>query len=427
MTNTIHLHGRHYRLPSLPTVVICIDGCDPEYIAQGIADGVCPTIARFAENGFSAIADCVMPSFTNPNNVSIVTGAPPEVHGIAGNYFLDRKTGDEIMMTDARLLIGETLLGLMSQAGVPTAAITAKDKLRKVLGHNMKGICFSTEKVASCTVEEHGISQVEALVGRPAPDMYSGDLSLYVLDAGLALLREQRAQLLYLSLSDYIQHKFAPGAPESNAFLSALDQRLQAFVDAGAIVACVADHGMSDKTGADGKPNIVFLQDILEQHFGAGSARVICPITDPFVRHHGALGSFVRVYAANAQHIPEMLQLIQGLAGVEQVLTGSEAAKAMQLPADREADLVVIAQESYVLGSTHTEHDLSTIGDRPLRSHGGYSEQPIPFLLSHSLTDEYLQRTASTRLRNFDIFDFALNGVTAQLATKEELSLLIPA
>jgi len=292
---SISLHGRQYSLPARPTVVICIDGCDPEYITRGIADGVCPTIADFHRRGHGGVADCVMPSFTNPNNVSIVTGVSPAVHGIGGNYYLDRETGREIMVTDATLLRGETLLGLMSQADVPTAAITAKDKLRRILGHNMRGICFSSEKAADCAEAEHGIADVETLVGRPAPDMYSGDLSLYVLDAGLALLRQGRARLLYLSLSDYVQHKHAPGTPESDAFLSAVDQRLRALVDEGAVVGCVADHGMSSKSDASGQPNVIFLQDELEQRFGAGSARVICPIADPFVRHHGALGSFVRV------------------------------------------------------------------------------------------------------------------------------------
>lgn len=410
---SIALHGRQYALPTRPVVVICIDGCDPEYIERGIADGVCPTIARFHRDGLGAVADCVMPSFTNPNNVSIVTGAPPAVHGIGGNYFLDRDTGREIMMTDASLLRGETLLGLMSQAGVPTAAVTAKDKLRKVLGHEMRGICFSSEKVATCTEAEHGIANVEAVVGRPAPDMYSGDLSLYVLDAGLALLKQGRARLLYLSLSDYVQHKHAPGSPESNAFLRAIDDRLQAFVDAGAVVGCVADHGMSAKTRADGRPNVLFLQDVLEQQFGAGSARVICPITDPFVRHHGALGSFVRAYARDASQIDAMIEATRELAGIETVYTGAEAARILELPADREADFVVISNEAFVLGSRADEHDLSTVGDHPLRSHGGFSEQRVPFLLSHALTPAYAARAAAGGLRNFDIFDFALNGVQA--------------
>ena len=135
----IELHGRTYRLPSRPTVVICADGCDPAYIEAGLAAGVLPTVARWRRDGFYALADAAMPTFTNPNNLSIVTGAPPSVHGISGNFALDRDSGAEIMMTDPDMVRGDTILGLMSQEGVAVAAITAKDKLRRMLG---KGIAI---------------------------------------------------------------------------------------------------------------------------------------------------------------------------------------------------------------------------------------------------------------------------------------------
>src|ERR1700758_1321354 len=178
MADVIELNERRYRKPTRPTVVICVDGCDLEYIERGVADGVFATIGAFREQGFHGTADAVMPTFTNPNNVSIVTGAPPSVHGIAGNYYLDRETGREIMMTDERLMRSDTLLALMAAARVKTAAVTAKDKLRKLLGRNLAGTCFSSECAGP---------QVEELVARARPDMYSANLSLFVLDAGIAL------------------------------------------------------------------------------------------------------------------------------------------------------------------------------------------------------------------------------------------------
>src|SRR5271170_3870492 len=197
MAEMIELNGRRYRKPERPVVVICVDGFDPAYVERGIGDGILPTIAGFARAGWLGAADAVMPTFTNPNNVSIVTGAPPAVHGIAGNYYLDRDTGREVMITDDRLMRSETILGLMSREGVPTAAVTAKDKLRRLLGHGLNGVCFSSECADAA---------VEAIVGRARPDMYSADLSLFALDAGLRLLERGDARLLYLSLSDYVQH-----------------------------------------------------------------------------------------------------------------------------------------------------------------------------------------------------------------------------
>lgn len=364
----IELNGRRYRIPQQPVVVICVDGFDPAYLEHGIADGVLPTIAGFARDGWLGTADAVMPTFTNPNNVSIVTGAPPAVHGIAGNYYLDRETGREVMITDDRLLRCETILGLMSRAGVVTAAVTAKDKLRRILGHGLDGPCFSSECADAA---------IEAMIGRKRPDMYSADLSLYVLDAGLALLASGAARLLYLSLSDYVQHGHAPGEPESDAFHQALDDRVGRFLASGAVVALTADHGMNQK------PRVIFLEDELSRRFGLGAARVICPITDPFVRHHGALGSFVRVYVAGGGGVAAMMAASAELPGVAGVYDRAEAARRFELPYDREADFVVLGDATTAIGAAHAEHDLSGLAGHDLRSHGGESEQRVPFALSH--------------------------------------------
>ena len=392
----IELNGRRYRIPQQPVVVICVDGFDPAYLEHGIADGVLPTIAGFARDGWLGTADAVMPTFTNPNNVSIVTGAPPAVHGIAGNYYLDRETGREVMITDDRLLRCETILGLMSRAGVVTAAVTAKDKLRRILGHGLDGPCFSSECADAA---------IEAMIGRKRPDMYSADLSLYVLDAGLALLASGAARLLYLSLSDYVQHGHAPGEPESDAFHQALDDRVGRFLASGAVVALTADHGMNQK------PRVIFLEDELSRRFGLGAARVICPITDPFVRHHGALGSFVRVYVAGGGGVAAMMAASAELPGVAGVYDRAEAARRFELPYDREADFVVLGDATTAIGAAHAEHDLSGLAGHDLRSHGGESEQRVPFALSHSPSPAYRERAGTGRLRNFDIFDFVLNGL----------------
>ena len=143
---TIDVNGRSYQTPERPTVVICFDGCDPAYIERGIRDGILPTIAAFRETGFFGSAEAAVPTFTNPNNASIVTGVPPAVHGISGNYYLDRATGEERMITDAALMRCGTILAGMAKAGVPTAAVTAKDKLRLMLARGLDGIAFSSEK-----------------------------------------------------------------------------------------------------------------------------------------------------------------------------------------------------------------------------------------------------------------------------------------
>src|SRR5579871_1888490 len=408
----IQVNGRNYATPRRPTVVVCLDGCDPRYLNFTNAGAVFPNMSRMMREGFSALADAAMPTFTNPNNVSIVTGAPPVVHGISGNYYLDRATGEEIMIVDASPMRATTILAEMSREGVRVAAITAKDKLRKMLGHRMEGgICFSSEKAGHANLAENGIEGVEALVGRASPDMYSPDLSLFVLDAGIKLLEQNRADLFYLSLSDLVQHAHGPGEGEADAFHHAVDTRIGRLAELGAVIGLIADHGMNDKTHADGTPRVVFLEEELNARFGINAVRVICPITDPFVKHHGALGSFVRVYLRKDVDLAEVMDAAAAIPGVALVLDGKSAAQRYEMPLDREGDFVAIGDTHAVIGSSRAEHDLKGLAGHRLRSHGGLSEQVVPFIVSHPLSEAYRNISGTRRLRNFDIFDFVLNGV----------------
>jgi phosphonoacetate hydrolase len=168
---SLTVNGREYRWPERPVVVVCVDGCEPDYINQAIEAGVAPFLAGLKDDGTCLTADCVVPSFTNPNNLSIVTGAPPAVHGICGNYFWDREAGAEVMMNDAKYLRAGTIFAAFSDAGAKVAVITAKDKLRSLLGHRMQGICFSSEKADQVTLAANGLADILGLVGMPVPSV----------------------------------------------------------------------------------------------------------------------------------------------------------------------------------------------------------------------------------------------------------------
>lgn len=407
----VEANGRSYAVPQRPVVVICLDGFDPEYLKRGIADGVLPTIAAFKSGGYIGTALATVPTTTNTNNTSIVTGVSPAIHGINGNYYLDAETGEEIMVTDARRLRCGTILGAMSKAGVQTAVFTAKDKLLKVLAYEMDGIAFSSEHPNSADLTALGFKGGEDMVGRAKPDQYSADLSLFALDAGIRLLEISKPQLIYLSTSDYVQHKYKPGDAESNAFHAAVDSRIARLIELGATVALTADHGMADKSAEDGRPNVVYLEDALNDKFGAGAVRVICPIADPFVRHHGALGGFVRVHILGAGDIKAMMTYARSLPGVELVLDRATVCERYQLPPDREGDFAVFTDRGTAVGARREDHDLSALGNHRLRSHGGLGEQRVPFVVSRPLKRDYRERAETGVLRNYDIFDFALNGV----------------
>ena len=407
-TETFTANGRTYRPPARPIAVICLDGSADEYLSTALTRGRMPRLHQMlAAGGYRGFVRGALPSFTNVNNASIVTGVPPAVHGISGNFFLDPDTGEEVMMNAGGYLRAETILAAAARAGRKVAMVTAKEKLRDLLAHGLRGIAFSAEKANQARHETHGIDGVEALVGAGTPPIYSADASLFVLHAGAALVEAQRADFLYLSLTDYVQHKHAPEAPEALDFYAGIDEALGRLLDLGAVVGATADHGMNAKQQADGSPNVIYLETLLRETEGA-DVRVILPITDPYVVHHGARGSFAVVHLPEPARAAEVGRSLLLLDGITEVYERDVAARKLELPPDRIGDLVVLAGRDVVLGRTPAHHDLSAVRGG-LRSHGGRYEEMVPLLLSAPLAPAYARKAAADP-RNFDVFDFTLNG-----------------
>ena len=419
--STIEVNGRRYAWPSEPVVVVCIDGSEPDYdgsdgggyIERAIAAGCMPFLAQALETGTQRLAESVVPSFTNPNNLSIVTGVPPSVHGICGNYFYDPDNDSEVMMNDPGLLRAGTIFAAFQEAGAKVGAITAKDKLRRLLGHglafgNSGSFSFSAEKADEANLTEHGIENLLTTVGLPLPTVYSADLSEFVFAAGVALLERLRPDILYLSTTDYVQHKHAPGTDGANAFYRMMDGYFAKLDGLGATLALTADHGMKAKHDGNGDPDVIYLQVLMDDWLGAGVARVICPITDPYVVHHGALGGFVTVYLREGTDATEVISRLSALDGIDCALDRAEACRRFELPEDRVGDVIVTSTRHKVLGTRPERHDLTGLTE-PLRSHGGLSEQRVPLLLNRRTPTLEPGR----RLRNFDVFDVALNHAEA--------------
>ncbi|WP_270933553.1 phosphonoacetate hydrolase [Falsiroseomonas oryzae] len=406
----VEANGRTYRIPTTPTVVVCVDGSEPGYIEAAIAAGVAPNLARIMQSGTSTTALSAMPSFTNPNNISIITGRPPAVHGIAGNYFYDPATGEEVMMNDPRFLRVGTIMKALQDGGAKVAVVTAKDKLRALLGFGLDygagtAVAFSSEKADKVSLETNGIADALALTGMPVPDVYSAELSEFVLAAGGRLLETMRPDVMYLSTTDYVQHKAAPGSAVANSFYAMLDRHVGRLDDAGAVVVLTADHGMNDKHLPDGSPDVLYLQDLFDTWTGEGASRVILPITDPYVVHHGALGSFATVYLPAGADVGALIGRLRAQEGVDVALDKAEACARFELPPDRIGDIVVVSTRHKALGTSRDRHDLSGLTE-PLRSHGGLTEQVVPMIANRRVAfrDGHV-------LRNFDVFDVALNLV----------------
>ena len=398
---SVTVNDRTYPWPKVCAIVLCLDGCEPEYLEVAIKAGLMPTLARIRATGTDRLAHSVIPSFTNPNNLSIATGRPPIIHGICGNYLYEPQTGKEVMMNDVRFLRAQTVFSAFYDAGAKVAVITAKDKLRALLGAGLafdqdRARCFSAERSATSTLAEHGQDKADQWLGFPQPQVYSAELSEFVFAAGVKLLAEWHPDVMYLTTTDYVQHKYAPDQPEAKAFYAMFDRYLTQLDAMGAAIVVTADHGMKPKHLADGSPAVVYVQDLFDDWLGQGKARVILPITDPYVVHHGALGSFATAYLPAGTDLPAMVARLQTVPGMLLVVDKAEAIRRFELPGDRIGDVVMISTENMTLGTSAHRHDLAALNE-PLRSHGGLTEQEVPFIVNR-----VMDLPSQPVLRNFD-------------------------
>ena len=414
MTNTLSINNREY--PSIlnqTSIVICLDGSQKEYIDEASKLNLTPNLDDIKQKGEYLMAHSAIPSFTNPNNISIVTGQPSSVHGICGNFFYTPETGKEVMMNDPQYLRAPTIFEKFYQAGAKIALVTAKDKLRTLLGNGLKfsenrTICFSAEKSDQATKIENGIENVNDWLGMPVPEVYSQDLSEFVMAAGVKLMEEFKPDIMYLSTTDYIQHKYAPGHEVANKFYSMFDKYIGQLDEIGATIIITADHGMKPKSKEDGSPNAIFLQDHLDDKFNKNKTKVILPITDPYVVHHGALGSFATIYLEDKNDLEDVMMEIKKIKDIEVVLNKEEGCSQYNLPKDRMGDIICMSSEFMTIGSSKDKHNLSGLNE-PLRSHGGLHEREVPFIVNKKMP----QIDSNKQLYNYDAFYYAISGTNS--------------
>ena len=411
MSSPIEINERQYPgIPSSTAIVICLDGSQKEYFEEASKLNLTPNIDSFKKSGEDLLVNSAIPSFTNPNNISIVTGRPSSVHGICGNFFYTPSTGEEVMMNDPQFLRAPTIFQKYYEQGAKIAIVTAKDKLRKLLSHGLKfnesrAICFSSEKSDQANLSENGIEEVNKWLGMEVPNVYSQGLSEFVMAAGVKILNEFNPDIMYLSTTDFIQHKYAPGDEVANAFYAMFDRYIGELNVNNNSIIVTADHGMQPKSRSDGSPNAIFLQDILDEALGKNISKVILPITDPYVVHHGALGSFATVYLSDKSKINDAIEEINKIEDIEVVLTNKEGCAQYDLPTDRMGDIICMSSQNSTIGSAEKAHDLSKLKE-PLRSHGGLHEREVPFISNKKIN----LNDANIKLNNYDAFYHAISG-----------------
>ncbi|XXQ36810.1 Phosphonoacetate hydrolase [Plasmodiophora brassicae] len=443
-TETIVVNRTTYNQPGRgwrPTVGICLDGTSVEYIVEAIRAGAMPNLQNWTSGHWEAIpsaapgcsrglAAAVMPTFTNPNNVSIATGTTPRVHGISGNYFYDAERDEDVHMNAASYIRAPTIFSEMERRGVKVIVTTAKQKLYDLLAANLdlsQSIVVASETAEDQTttahLARHGIEGgIRALLPSYAttPGIYDPRISYHSLDTALALLQRHMEQspmtpaMVYCSTTDFVQHQFVPGSPEANEFCAAVDERLGRFdSECSAMIGITADHGMNDKVKYDGTPNICYLRPVVDR-VGV-KCRIVLPITDAYVRHHGGLGSFAMLHFDNKRDAREAHGELCRMRGMYTIVNKAAAADEMSLPKDRLGDIVLVAKRDFVFASSPEEHDLSQLDPGvKLRSHGGFSEMTVPMYFNFKLNDAYAKRLHSGEMRNFHLFEALCNGAGQQ-------------
>ena len=353
-----------WRCHTMPktTVIITVDGYDPDYIEACEA----PNLMALAQQGFYRVGKSMMPSVTNVNNVSIVTGEYPSAHGISSNYRMVRETGEYIYMESGEYILSETLFQRASKMGARTILSTSKDKLRTLLSDGAD-VAISSEQAPVWAVEG---------VGEPPP-IYSLDVNGWTIRAASHAMKLESADIVYISTTDFAMHTYAPDEPESQQHISVLDDAIGELVDAHPDVTLLltADHGMNPKR------RMVDLAYALGAK-GIG-AEAVPIIKDRYVVHHNNLGGcmFMYLHSRDASRTDEAAGILRETPGVERVYSRKEAADALRLNYDRIGDLVVTGDIDTVFGPNELEDTWDDTGaGHSLRSHASAHEQDVPII-----------------------------------------------
>jgi len=335
-------------------LVICVDGLGPGYLESAAT----PNLDKMGAEGSFVVGDCVIPSVTNVNNVSIVTGVTPRKHGLTSNLYFDRSTGEEIRMESPEFLCWPTLLQRAKGDGLSTALFTAKKKLERLLGRDAN-FSLSAEEPDRDMVEKIG----------PRCDIYSPDINLWLLRALRLVLRERDPDVVYCSTTDFMMHRFPPEAEEAISHIENIDRIVGDILDddPDREIYLTADHGMSAKNrGID-------IERLLEAH--EVRARAIPIIKDQYVVHHQNMGGASYVFLDQESDLPEALAILQDTRGIEEVCTREQAAAQFELMADRIGDIFVLADKDTVFGTFQAVCE--PVG---IRSHGSRHEGAVPIL-----------------------------------------------
>ena len=340
-------------------VVVMLDGFGLEYYSASAM----PTLKQWASEGLFASVEGQMPAVTNTNNASICCGVASSVHGITGNSYFNRETGQEDFMEDGRLLLAPTLFQKAARQNLISGLFTSKKKTASLLRAGTS-LAVSAETPSADLVKRYGA----------APDIYSSEINYWLWDVVIDHLMKRRdLDILYVHTTDYPMHMHSETSAESQRHLATLDTKLAEAARYAPDTAFYisADHGMNHKTRA---------WDLEKAcaNRGVPLRIAISAERDKYPKHHRGLGGAAWVYLRQSGDAERAGRIIEKLAGVEQVLTRREAVKLFDLMPERIGDLIVIGDRETVFGVLDQETEALPVG---YRSHGSQYERRVPLII----------------------------------------------
>jgi predicted AlkP superfamily pyrophosphatase or phosphodiesterase len=245
-------------------ILVSVDGLANFYLDDPRAE--LPTIRRLAREGARAAGIvCSFPTVTWPNHTTLVTGVSPAAHGVIGNDYLDRASGEKVpfipdpLFDKDQIVKAPTIYDAAHQAGLVTAGViwpaTRNARTLDFTVPDMAGddawpkygtaSWLEELRQAGVPIEKHG-TWVKETSGGVQRDWLYTRLAAHV-------LQHHRPNLLLVHLIevDHVQHKFGPRSPEAYWAVSHADDRVRDIVEAAArsplgkktTIVIASDHG----------------------------------------------------------------------------------------------------------------------------------------------------------------------------------------
>ena len=337
-------------------IAICIDGWDYEYLDYHKMEFI-----SLKKESFAKHVKGMMPSVTNVNNLSIISGDYPSKHEICSNYKYSKNLNQGTYVEDNKFVKSRTIFDICNEKNLTSILATSKNKLKTLLiNNNLKNnLSYSTENAEEFLIKRFG----------DAPSIYTLNANSWTISTASTLIYEKSPDFAYISLTDYPMHKFKPESSESLEHLKLIDDSICELINKnpGYQIFVTADHGMSDKT------KLINVENELHKYNIHSMAIPI--IKDKHEIHHSNLGGSIYVYINDLSNLNESKKVLKSIDGIEDVLIKSEAVQKFNLNSTAIGDLMVLGEKEVVFGSS----DISSIPN-DLRSHASTYETKIPLI-----------------------------------------------